>query len=610
VILRHKNSLKQSFYYQALQSFSNRDKKRIVLIALLQILLALMDLLAVIVIGLIGALAVTGITSSQKSETISNVLQAFKLDTLPFQVQVSALAILASILLIAKTLISFYFSRRTLIFLSSRSAELSTKLLRDIYSSGIDHIQRFTTQELVYNVTHGVNALTVGAIGTLITLIADVALLFILGLGLFAVDAVTTLTIFVIFTTIGFALHRYLRNKASTIGMKTSSLNIESNKQITDSLKLFRELTTRSKIDARISLFQETRHSLSRVNAESQFMPYIAKYAIEVAIVIGALGISALQFADKDSVQAVGLLALFLAASTRIAPAILRIQQGALQIRLSMSSAKRTIQLMSALPKNQSNLTKNSKTYASFIPEIVAQSVSYSHFDDSELFLSDVNLTIEAGSKVAIVGPSGGGKSTLIDLLLGFKKPNSGVTQLSGMNPFDAFINWPGLIAYVPQSTAIIDATIRENICVGFESNEISDLQVWEALRLSSLADFVATLSLGIDTPVGNTGIKLSGGQVQRLGIARALVTSPQLIVFDEAMSALDSLAEKDIQSAISLLGEGITVVFIAHRLASVKLADTVIYVDSGKIIASGDFESVKKLVPNFQKQIDLEFLS
>jgi ABC-type multidrug transport system fused ATPase/permease subunit len=265
---------------------------------------------------------------------------------------------------------------------------------------------------------------------------------------------------------------------------------------------------------------------------------------------------------------------------------------------------------MSALPKNQSNLTKNSKTYVSFIPEIVAQSVSYSHFDDSEPFLSDVDLTIEAGSKVAIVGPSGGGKSTLIDLLLGFKKPNSGVTQLSGMNPFDAYINWPGLIAYVPQSTAIIDATIRENICVGFESNEISDLQVWEALRLSSLADFVATLSLGVDTPVGNTGIKLSGGQVQRLGIARALVTSPQLIVFDEAMSALDSLAEKDIQSAISLLGEGITVVFIAHRLASVKLADKVIYVDGGKIIASGDFESVKKLVPNFQKQIDLEFLS
>jgi ABC-type multidrug transport system fused ATPase/permease subunit len=114
---------------------------------------------------------------------------------------------------------------------------------------------------------------------------------------------------------------------------------------------------------------------------------------------------------------------------------------------------------------------------------------------------------------------------------------------------------------------------------------------------------------LGLDTPVGNEGIKLSGGQIQRIGIARALVTSPRLIVFDEAMSALDSLAEKDIQSAISLLGEEITVVFIAHRLASVKLADKVIYVDSGKILASGDFESVKKLVPNFQKQIDLEFL-
>ena len=391
--------------------------------------------------------------------------------------------------------------------------------------------------------------------------------------------------------------------------MKTSSLNIESNKQITDSLKLFRELTTRSKIDARISMFQETRHSLSRVNAESQFMPYIAKYAIEVAIVIGALGISALQFAAKDSVQAIGLLALFLAASTRITPAILRIQQGALQIRLSMSAAKRTIHLMSILPQSQSNLKKNTQDNAAFIPEIITKSVRYSHFDDSEVFLNDINLTIEAGSKVAIVGPSGGGKSTLIDLLLGFKKPNSGVTQLSGMNPIDAFNAWPGLIAYVPQATAIIDATIRENICVGFERHEISDSQVWEALRLSSLADFVATLSLGLDTPVGNTGIKLSGGQIQRIGIARALVTSPRLIVFDEAMSALDSLAEKDIQSAISLLGEEITVVFIAHRLASVKLADKLIYVESGKILASGDFESVKKLVPNFQKQIDLEFL-
>jgi ABC-type multidrug transport system fused ATPase/permease subunit len=220
--------------------------------------------------------------------------------------------------------------------------------------------------------------------------------------------------------------------------------------------------------------------------------------------------------------------------------------------------------------------------------------------------LSDINLEIKPGTTTAIVGPSGAGKTSLIDVILGVTTPDAGKASVSGIDPRASIQKWPGAIAYVPQDISIANRTIAENVALGFEIESVGLELIWKALEIAQLADFVRSLPEGLNTQVGDRGAKLSGGQRQRLGIARALITNPKLLVFDEATSALDGQSELDVSDAIQNLKGATTVVLIAHRLSTVRNADQVIYMDRGKIIARGTFEEVRTNVIDFDKQAKL----
>jgi ABC-type multidrug transport system fused ATPase/permease subunit len=207
---------------------------------------------------------------------------------------------------------------------------------------------------------------------------------------------------------------------------------------------------------------------------------------------------------------------------------------------------------------------------------------------------------------VAIVGPSGAGKTSLIDALLGVSMPSEGVIKISGLSSSEAISKWPGAIAYVPQDINISNGTIAYNVGLGYQLSEISESEIWSALETAQLADFVRNLPLGLQTPVGDRGSKLSGGQRQRLGIARALLSNPKLLVLDEATSALDGKSELDVSDAINALKGSMSVVLIAHRLSTVRNADLVVYLDKGRLVTSGSFDEVRKRVPDFDHQAKL----
>jgi ABC-type multidrug transport system fused ATPase/permease subunit len=215
-------------------------------------------------------------------------------------------------------------------------------------------------------------------------------------------------------------------------------------------------------------------------------------------------------------------------------------------------------------------------------------------------------MNISAGKFVAIVGSSGAGKTTLIDTLLGVLEPNTGLIKISELSPKESITKWPGAISYVPQDINIFDGTIRTNVALGYPKELATDEMVWEAVNFAELGDVVNELPNGIDTEIGERGIKLSGGQRQRLGIARALFSKPQLLVLDEATSSLDSETELRISKAIQNLKGKVTVVIIAHRLSTVRKADHVYYLEDGKIKAFGSFEEVRKISPEFDKQAKL----
>jgi ABC-type multidrug transport system fused ATPase/permease subunit len=220
--------------------------------------------------------------------------------------------------------------------------------------------------------------------------------------------------------------------------------------------------------------------------------------------------------------------------------------------------------------------------------------------------VSGVSLEIESGSSVAIVGTSGAGKTTIIDVLLGVLYPNDGQVSISNMQPLEAIAKWPGAISYVPQDIVISAGTIRENVALGYPIDVATDELVMAALKIAQLDEFVKSLPCGIDTEVGERGAKISGGQRQRLGIARAMFTQPHLLVLDEATSALDGETEASISESIRQLRGSTTVVMIAHRLSTVRDADVVVYLSDGKVVATGSFEEVRKSVPDFDRQAKL----
>jgi ABC-type bacteriocin/lantibiotic exporter with double-glycine peptidase domain len=462
---------------------------------------------------------------------------------------------------------------------------------------------------MLYTVTAGVYTVTVGILGTTVLIITDSALLTTLLLGMLVIDPLVALITILIFACIGLLLYSLMHLRMRKLGAKDSALSIESNQKIIELLGSYREIFVRNRQTAYIDGISKIRGELSNTLADMSFMPNISKYVIEMTVVIAAVLVSAVQFYFYDAAHAVATLALFLAASTRIAPAVLRLQQSSLVIKGSLGSASQTLRFFENLapqPVSKIDLDVFPIEHDGFEGAVSVRSISYRYPNSTTEVISNVSLEIFPGEFVAVVGASGAGKSTLMDLLIGVLNPDTGSISISGTAPTQVVKRWPGAIGYVPQEISIIDGTIAENVLLGFTLTDSNEPFVVEALNVASMSEFVESKACNIHTRVGEAGTRLSGGQRQRLGIARAMVTKPKLIFFDEATSALDGQTEAEISQSIQNLKGQVTLVMIAHRLSTIRYADRVIYMDSGKVVAQGSFEEVRRLIPDFEKQAQL----
>jgi ATP-binding cassette, subfamily B, bacterial PglK len=586
-----------------------RDRRRVLLVIFLQISFGLLDLAGVAIVGVLGALAVTGVQGQLPGNRVSMLLEFLNLEDLSLQSQVAILGATAATLLISKTIFSVIFTRKIMFFLSRRAAVISGNLISKILNQNLLQVQKRSNQETLYFVTAGVGTITLGIVGTTVSLISDVSLLLVLSIGLFLVDPVIAVFTMFTFLIIGVILYRLLHTRAQRLGATSSELSISSNEKILEVLSAYRESVVRNRRNFYSKEIGKQRLALANTIAELTFMPNISKYVIEVTVVLGMLGIGATQFLLQDVGRAVGVLSVFLAASTRIAPAVLRVQQGAIQIKGSLGAAGPTLDLIEELKlenRTTSVIDELDTDHIGFIPEISISEVTFRYSENGLPVLNNLNLDIKNGESVAIVGPSGAGKTTLVDVLLGVLEPEKGQVTISGKPPSESIKTWPGAISYVPQDVLIINGSIRANVSMGFPSETVSDAAVWSALSIAQLDKVVKELEFGLETPVGDRGTRLSGGQRQRLGIARAMYTSPKLIVLDEATSSLDGQTESDLADALHALKGKVTVVMIAHRLSSVRKVDKVVYLENGAVRSSGTFQQVRTEVPNFDQQANL----
>jgi ABC-type multidrug transport system fused ATPase/permease subunit len=594
---------------QVLSVYNKKDKEKLLLVAISQIFLAFLDLLGVALLGVIGALSVYGIQSKSPGNRINQILELTNLDQFNFQQQVAILGGIAAFVLIFKTIVSVFLVRKTLLFVSRRGAIISSNLVRDLFSKSVTDLNKYTNQEIIYSITLGVENLTTRVIGSGLMIFSDVVLLIVIFIGLLFVNTSISLSIFLIFSMVGLALNKYMKSSTYKLGIDEAKLGVSSNENIIEALNSYRELTVKNRRGFYIDKIADIRMNLALVTAKKNFMPNLSKYAFEIALIIGSFMIAGIQFTLYNSSQAIASLAIFLAASTRIAPAILRIQQSTIYLRLGLGTVEKTMDMINfARSGHHDKISKGSKSFEhiDFKPEVNIENLNF-QYENNQLFsINDLNLFISEGSQVAITGSSGAGKTTLVDLILGVFTNDSDSIKISGLTPLSAFAKWPGSVAYVPQNINIMNSTIRENIAQGYEFDSMDEERIWNALKVAHLDEFVKSMPNGIDTHVGEFGNQLSGGQRQRLGIARALFTSPRLLILDEATSALDGETEALISQTIKELKGKCTVILIAHRISTVMNADKVIFMDGGKIVAEGTFSEVRELSKEFDKQVKL----
>ena len=607
---------------RSLGLLSKKQRTRLLLIASIQISLGLLDLLGITLLGMLAAVAVSGVGATGVPPVVQNSVDFFGLQDLTVSQLSVLLAALAVTVLVGKTAISAYVSRRVFRFLANRQADVSARLARKFLSRPLLQVQQWTTSEAIYALGGGVGAATVSVLGSAI-IIASEVFLFVVVIGtLLLVDPLTTLAAIFLFGIIVLVMHRFLSQKGARNSEIITSASIDTLSAVSEALQTYRETTVLSRRELYIAKYQSLIGNYARATASNAYIMEIPKYILEATLYIAVLALAVTQFLTKNLDQAAATVALFLAAGSRVVPALLRLQGAAITIRNASVQAQPTYYLADFLKHGESDQSvidrarnpesslalkeRMSQGHPDFDATIRVRGVSVTYPDSSESALIDASIELEVGQSAALVGSTGAGKSTLADVIIGVIEPDSGMVTVGGVSPRRAIATWPGAISYVPQAVALVFGSVRENVALGLPAEAISDDMVWEALERAHLADFLKDSREGLDTMIGERGIRLSGGQRQRLGIARALYTRPRLLVLDEATSALDAETEQAIVATLNELEGDVTTITVAHRLATVRRADLLLYLKDGRIVARGTFDQVRSEVSDFDRQASL----
>ena len=604
------NKFKESFSVikRIFGLLTKKDIFKLRVLFVFQLISSLFDLIGIFLIGMIGSLTINGIQSKNQSPRIQSILKLINLENLSFQTQIGILGCLTALVFILRTFSSLYFTKLTLNFLAYRAAKISSELIKNVLGAPYEKIKNLPIHEVIYGTTTGVEALVLRIIGSILTSAADMFLLFIILIGLTLYSVTLSITLIAIFGSVSYLTYLSLSKKSFKLGLDNARLNVYSGSKLSEALRSYRELYVRNRIEIYSDMLNSNRQEMAKTNAATAILPNISKYTIEAAVVIGTLLIAATQFAIKDANAAITGMAVYLAAASRVAPSALRIQQGFLTFKNNLGSAQISLSLIdsfSSRPKSSviTNLTEKSRD---FVGKISVKQVDFMYSDGKENTLTNISVEILQGKMLAVVGASGMGKSTFIDLILGVVAPSKGQIKVSDKTPQEAVRIWPGSIAYVPQNISIINGSIKENILIGFTETDISETQLKSAITGAQLQEFISSLPDGENTLVSENGSNLSGGQKQKIGIARALVTSPGLLILDEATSSLDSKSESEIMKVINNLRDKVTLIIVAHRLSTVKDADQIIYFGNSFHVNAESFQALIEEVPDFKEQAEL----
>ena len=569
-----------------------------------------LDIVAVGLMGVLGAVTATGL-SGQGFEIFGFSIPE------PTARNVITLVALVAGLFILKGGLGILFARWTSIFLAQVEVKNSAKVARFLFSGSLQRLRSYSRMEINFLIGQSIQATFSGVLGAMTTLVIDGVLFISIFVMFIVVDPIAAFVIALYFAILVYLLQAATAKRYLESGRNIQRGAIDTGSTILEMVDGFREIAVLSKQDFFLSRFIEAKKLSARTGVTLQLLKSLPRYIAESGLIIGALGFLVWQLSRGSLGEGLLALGIFLAGSFRMMGAILPLQQIWNQLRISqrwvsaaqevLGQLRDTPELLDASIYSPTHIAQSTSVTSDRLAlGIELREVSFRHLNAPSQTIDSVSLSAPAGSFVAVVGPSGAGKTTLVDLILGLYKPDRGKVELNGVDPEVLRAENPGLLSYVPQKPGLVTGSIAENIALGMDEADWAVDEIWRALEGAQLAEHVRTLDKGILTDLGPHSDSLSGGQIQRLGLARALYTSPQLIVLDEATSALDAATEASIGDAIRNLGQETTVVVIAHRLSTIQHADTVHVMESGKIIDSGTFPEVRKRVPMIEEYVKL----
>lgn len=599
----------------ALGLLSASSRRRLWLIIGLLGVISVLDLAALIVVLGVLALATKAYsrpdtsTLAELPAPLPGLLQDLGIGSVG--VLLSALGGVVILLFVAKSVLACAVLRRTFRFLAAQEANLTHVVMSKLIRAPLTVHLRLGNVDVMTDVTRGIGALVTSGIAPVVLIAVELLLILMVGVGLlFLAPAVAVGAI--LYFGITFALlNRWIAKRASTAGHSDALSTRRALTIIHWALGGYREVYVRGVAEYFVRELAEVTRSGASSRAEVNYLGVLPRYFLESALVLG-LGFTFLvQVPFVGFGGALSGLALFAVAGFRLLPGLNRLQAASASINSAKPFGERALALLQGLESVGAdtplrNVTvSGTKTLSS---GLTLDEVSFNYPGATQPALSRVSLHIPAGRMTALVGASGSGKSTLVDLMLGLLPPDEGRVLVDGRPMGSLDEDWLSHVGYVPQDVFLMPTSVKANVALGLADADIDDAKVWKALQRAALDDVVAALPGQLQFRLGDAGAGISGGQRQRLGIARALYVEPTLLFLDEATSALDVETEAEVTETLSGL-DGLTKVVVAHRLSTVLNADQVIFLAAGRVRAVGSFTEVCRLVPDFARQVELSGL-
>lgn len=541
--------------------------------------IGVLDLLGVVLIGLLASITTLNVANVEAGGVTARLMTFLSLESFNLKDSLIFLGCVAAFFFVTKSLLSLFLQKLTIDFVADKSFVLADNLVRKLLNLSLIRFRKYSQADLNYIFSSGIQRVMQGLISRPIFALSDTFLVAILSLGIFVADSTLAFLILGYFAVLAGSLYKLQHNRMRSLSLEMRNLHIENLTQVKDIVNSYKFITTGGLQNRYAQKIRENRFGLSRATAKLNFINTIGKYVIEVASVFGVVVVSITLFATRAPSTAAALIALFISASFRIGPAALRLQSFFVGLKVDLVAARPALEMIRDLKREdliQSNTHANLLKHEVSGWTIKLDKVSFGYDNVFEI-IKDLDLTIKEGEHLGLVGPSGGGKTTLLDLLLGLIRPTSGTIKFGEFTPTQFIRNFPGAVAYVAQDSSISGNTLRSCILGPYESSEVPDYKILETLKRVSMESLVLDLFGGLDHKISDDGSNLSGGQKQRISIARALLSNPKILVLDEATSNLDNQTQKEIMEEIRTLKGNCTVIVVAHRLEVLEHMDRVI---------------------------------